>query len=365
MGRIRTLKPEFPQSESLGSVSRDARLLFLSLMTIADDEGRARGASRMLASLLFPYDDDAPALIEGWLQELERIDCIARYRAAGSTYLKVTNWLKHQKIDKPSASKLPPFDPSSRIISNPREEATTDLGPRTLDQEVSVASQPHPAGAGRKQRSSRDLEGFAAWYELYPRHKGRGAAEKAWPKAVRLAVGTGALLDALRRQLPGLLAKERDLRPHPASWLNGKRWLDEVAEPVLALVSPAAAVPPPTVHDRLAALPGAIVPDAARLARYPTDVGHILLGGWHADVIWASLADAAGFDLWAWPGDLAPFGTWLAALTLHQDANEVIVGTIRRVASRPGYVPPRTLAYFDAAVREATAGAPRASRACA
>ena len=57
MARIRSIKPELPQSESMGNVSRDARLTFVQLFTLADDEGRLRGNSRMLASLLFPYDD--------------------------------------------------------------------------------------------------------------------------------------------------------------------------------------------------------------------------------------------------------------------------------------------------------------------
>jgi hypothetical protein len=61
MGRIRTIKPEFPQSESLARVSRDARLCFVALWTICDDAGRARGNGRMLASLLFPYDELNPA----------------------------------------------------------------------------------------------------------------------------------------------------------------------------------------------------------------------------------------------------------------------------------------------------------------
>lgn len=134
MARIRTIKPEFPQSESMGRVSRDARLLFIQLWTIADDEGRARAASRMLASLLFPYDDDAPDLIEGWLAELEQEGCIVRYQVDGSTYLQIAKWLSHQKIDKPSASKIPPFDEESRILANPREVSPLDLGPRTKDQ---------------------------------------------------------------------------------------------------------------------------------------------------------------------------------------------------------------------------------------
>lgn len=134
MGRIRTIKPEFPQSESMGRVSRDARLCFVMLWTIADDAGRLRGASRMLASLLFPYDDDAPALMESWLVELDREGCIRRYMIGGGSYIQIAKWLSHQKIDRPSASRFPEFDESSRVLAKGSDESQPDLGPRTKDQ---------------------------------------------------------------------------------------------------------------------------------------------------------------------------------------------------------------------------------------
>src|SRR6185437_1679087 len=134
MARIRTIKPEFPHSESMGKVGRDARLTFIELWTLADDSGRLRGNSRMLASLLFPYDDDAPALSETWLAELEREHCIVRYCVDGTSCLQVCNWLSHQKIDKPTASKLPEFVESSRIVSKPREHSSEDQGSRIKDQ---------------------------------------------------------------------------------------------------------------------------------------------------------------------------------------------------------------------------------------
>jgi len=112
----------------MGRVSRDARLLFIQLWTICDDSGRTRAASRMLASLLYPYDDDAPSLIEGWLDELEREKCIRRYTVDGSTYLVVCNWLKQQKIDKPSPSKLPQPPEDSRALASPREDSRSLLG---------------------------------------------------------------------------------------------------------------------------------------------------------------------------------------------------------------------------------------------
>ena len=124
MARIRSIKPEFTQSESMGRVSREARLLFILLWTICDDAGRTRAASRMLASILYPFDADAGKRIEGWLEELEGEHCIVRYEVDGSNYLQVRNRLIHQKIDRPSASRIPPFDESSRVLATPREEST-------------------------------------------------------------------------------------------------------------------------------------------------------------------------------------------------------------------------------------------------
>lgn len=86
----------------------------------------------MLASLLFPYDDDAKDLMPVWLDELEREGCVRRYKVGGDTYMEVCNWLIHQKIDKPSQSKIPPFDEGSAI---PREDSRIlPVGPRTKDQ---------------------------------------------------------------------------------------------------------------------------------------------------------------------------------------------------------------------------------------
>src|SRR5262245_47324676 len=118
MARIRSIKPEFPQSETIGRLSRDARLLFIQLWTIADDFGRTRAASRLLASLLYPYDDDARELLPAWLVELEDSGHVRLYEFNGCEYLEISNWLKHQKIDHPTPSKLPEF---RETFARPRE----------------------------------------------------------------------------------------------------------------------------------------------------------------------------------------------------------------------------------------------------
>lgn len=136
-GRIRSIKPELPQSASLGRVTREARLLFVQLFTVCDDDGRGKASSRLLASTLYPYDDGEegrevtkPSDIERWLLELMRERCIVLYDVGDNRYFKIIKWLEHQKIDKPSKPKFPgPDDPSatlfddaSRALAKPREE---------------------------------------------------------------------------------------------------------------------------------------------------------------------------------------------------------------------------------------------------
>lgn len=45
----------------------------------------------MLASLRYPYDDDAKDLTERWLSELEDRDHIRRYAVDGSHYLEIVS----------------------------------------------------------------------------------------------------------------------------------------------------------------------------------------------------------------------------------------------------------------------------------
>jgi uncharacterized phage protein (TIGR02220 family) len=112
--RIRSIKPEFWTSESVGRLSRDARLLFIGLWSFADDSGRGRGAFPAISGTLFPYDSDASKSLPRWFAELEAEGMVRRYKATdGNTYYDLPNWLKHQKIEKPSKSRIPVFTEDS------------------------------------------------------------------------------------------------------------------------------------------------------------------------------------------------------------------------------------------------------------
>jgi hypothetical protein len=129
VARIRTIKPEFPQSQTLGRCSRDARLLFILSWTICDDLGRCRAAAPLLKGLLYPYDDLACTEIDKWLAELERVGSIVLYEIEGSRYLQVKNWSLHQRIDKPSGPKLPEFVEGSRVFPEGSRGLPVGSGP--------------------------------------------------------------------------------------------------------------------------------------------------------------------------------------------------------------------------------------------
>lgn len=106
MARIRTVKPDFWADEKVASLPRDARLLFLGLFNFADDEGRLRGNPLLIRSQIFPYDSDVDS--ESLLRMLAECSLIVRYEVQSESYLWICNFNKHQKIDKPSKSALPP-----------------------------------------------------------------------------------------------------------------------------------------------------------------------------------------------------------------------------------------------------------------
>jgi hypothetical protein len=133
--RIRTIKPEFWQSESVGRLSRDARLLFIALWSFADDSGRGRGAFPAISGQLFPFDEGALKSLPVWFAELEAEGMVRRYQIDGTWFFDIPKWLQHQKIEKASKSRLPPFPESSPNTPRPFEKnPPLDLGPRTLDQ---------------------------------------------------------------------------------------------------------------------------------------------------------------------------------------------------------------------------------------
>lgn len=155
MARIRSIKPEFWSDEKLAPQTPVVRLVFLGLISMADDAGRLVDNVKAIDGMLFPETEDTS---RDALDTLARMGRILRYTAAsGQRIIQVVGWDRHQKVDKPAKyvlpaptaeDLLPPTDPPPSRHS--RENGATpsrdprapilDLGSTTNDQTATLTS---------------------------------------------------------------------------------------------------------------------------------------------------------------------------------------------------------------------------------
>ncbi|MGM4906278.1 hypothetical protein AB8B21_05625 [Tardiphaga sp. 866_E4_N2_1] len=195
-------------------------MLFIQLFTIADDAGRARAASRLLASLLYPYDEDAASLIDGWLTELAGKGCIRRYEVGGSQYLEITKWLEHQKIDRPSASRLPPYREDETIIREDSRGSDADLVPSTPTKD-------HGPGPAREGASPAERDRFNEFWKEYPRRDSDEQQERAETEFSKL-IGAGVDPAVITFSAKAYCAKVRKQNNYATRYVKvAWRWLGE------------------------------------------------------------------------------------------------------------------------------------------
>jgi hypothetical protein len=190
MPRIRTVKPEFWQDEKLASLDPLTRLVFLGLISMADDAGRLVDNVKLIDGFLFPETADTS---RDPLDTLARSSRICRYiSASGQRLIQISNWERHQKVDHPNKYTLPAPTPkdlapkelpvSSRVsrenvatISRDPLATTNDQRSTTNDQ-LLVAGATNGARVTRHQHSSRAPPAEPNWVneavEIYAAHIG-------------------------------------------------------------------------------------------------------------------------------------------------------------------------------------------------
>lgn len=88
-----------------------------------------------------------------------------------------------------------------------------------------------------RKRGECEPDGFAEFYAAYPRHVARADAAKAFRKQGLTASDLPSLLAAVEAQRGSRdwLEDGGKYIPYPASWLNDRRWTDEVTTTVVPL----------------------------------------------------------------------------------------------------------------------------------
>lgn len=189
-----------------------------------------------------------------------------------------------------------------------------------------------PKDKDKEKDKAKDLRdndnGFTAFYEAYPRKVSRAAAERAWEKLapaadLRAAVMAGLEAQKAAPRWKALLDKgEKEFIPHPATWLNQRRWEDEVPAP-----PPAEAGGPYVVRDEVHRL----------VCAYKVAIGlkHDDRA-WDRNCLTAEIQEAAAGLLEAFDGQGKAAATWLQgfAADMKGKALSWTMGTAKAAAWR-------------------------------
>jgi hypothetical protein len=105
MASKRCLPTRFFKDADIMNVSKDAQLILVGRVLLADDEGRELAHPKLLSREI----DYPPEQIEAALQELVENDLVVLYQAGKHRYYSVTRWSQWQSISsqKMTPSKYP------------------------------------------------------------------------------------------------------------------------------------------------------------------------------------------------------------------------------------------------------------------
>jgi len=152
MARIRSVKPEMRKSHTVCSWPYPVRWTFVGLPGYLDDLGRGLDDVRLIKAELYPLDDDMTIKkLDQHLSEIAASGPLCRYEVDGKRYLHLVNWDEHQKVNRPSPSRIPhcpKHEPSSRDHGSLSEPSVSPHGARTEPSPPSRAPADQGTGKG-------------------------------------------------------------------------------------------------------------------------------------------------------------------------------------------------------------------------
>src|SRR3990167_7100654 len=107
MPRKRQIDPGIWLDEAFMGLSVPARLLFIGMISLADDEGRLKAGSQYLKAAIFPSDSATPKQVQGWRDEITSTHIAQLYNVDGQTFIWLPKFTEHQYMTRRFPSRLP------------------------------------------------------------------------------------------------------------------------------------------------------------------------------------------------------------------------------------------------------------------
>lgn len=143
LGQRRMLYTNVWQNSDFKKLSDKAKLLYIGLITVADDDGRLRANSLLLRSQIFPYDDQIKQEeIRKWLGEIQRGKLIDFYRVKTEYFIQHPHWHKYQSIRKdlykPSDIPTNPLRKSNDAVTKSHHKLSKDKLSKDKEEELAT-----------------------------------------------------------------------------------------------------------------------------------------------------------------------------------------------------------------------------------
>lgn len=216
----RIIKDSIRTSKSINTMTDFQFRLWAYLLTYVDDYGRGSADPELLKGFVFPRRKGVTeATIEKELQNLATIGSILLYDVDGESYLCFPKWKDHQRIQT-KVSRFP--SPEDGDIKN----STVSHGESRSESNPIQSKSEYKSKSESKDNAREDFEKF---WSAYPRKAGN--KQKAFESFKKADVSLDVLLKAIEIQKDSQQWRKDNGQfiPHPTTWLNGKRWEDQVA----------------------------------------------------------------------------------------------------------------------------------------
>ena len=247
----RVIKESIKRSAQIDSLTWFEEVVYYRLIVTADDYGCVDGRAILLKNELFPLKENVTKKsVEEAIYRLVKAGLLYSYEVSGIPYLLFPTWERHQRI-RNKHRKYPA--PECLTANGGHMSANCCQMPATCqsESESEVESEVEseflppiipPQGEGtpkRKRRETKaapdwDPERFAGFWAMYPRGEKKQAAIQAWDNLRP----SGEVIDTMARALKRQVASEEWQRgvgiPYASTYLNQRRWEDEVKLPAKA-----------------------------------------------------------------------------------------------------------------------------------
>ena len=213
----RIIKESVCTSDSIDQLGWFEEVLFYRLIVNCDDFGRFDGRVAVIKNRLFPLKENLTLKnVESAINKLARVGLITPYESGGKPFLFLPTWNEHQSV-RAKRSKFP--EPETICKQLQADEIKCPRNP--------IQSESNPIrNPNTNVRETHGSE-FEKFWSAYPRKEGKQKARAAFEK---VGVSLDIILEAVEQQKKTAQWRKDNGQfiPHPATWLNGKRWEDQI-----------------------------------------------------------------------------------------------------------------------------------------